>query len=152
MNNKANIFINTIQNENCFTELFTNFLKYDDFRYFFLKLLINVNEISVEYEDFTTQINLGQFGQPDIILSTPEIEFLFEVKVFPSTKLTKNQPLGYLNYLNSEVRRDKYKRLIFILPNSYAEIAYLKAHNVDIVSWEMIINMLEKLPNINSNF
>jgi hypothetical protein len=150
MNRKENLFINTIQNENCFTELFTNLLKFDDFRFNFLSLIITDEEIieNIQLDHFSTQKNLGLYGQPDIFLENDDLTILFEIKVYRNTPLTDNQPNGYINYLKSR-NCSNNNNLIFIIPENYAHKNKLTENQIKIITWSTIIDMIENLQKNN---
>jgi hypothetical protein len=149
MNYKGNIFINTIQNENCFTELFTNLLKYDDFRTEILSLIIDNRNIleSVEYENITTQKRLENIGQPDIRLCNDKIDIIFEIKVSSNRELTGKQKDDYIQHLADKT---KIKKIVFIVPQNYKR-DNIPQQDTAIITWELIINKLECLPFIETS-
>ena len=76
----------------------------------------------IKYEDFFTEIDLQEnneaekvrHGRGDLILNYAGKEFIFEIKIESYRKLTDNQPIGYLNYLNKQ-----NDQLYFIVPKRY---------------------------------
>ena len=102
------IFDGAITNENSFTELFKNFLRYRSFRQSFLNLIrLSFDRDKVDHDCFDTQFNISKFGRPDLVLTTSHTEILFEIKVY-NTALTANQPLAYYDYLkNTSTAKNK---------------------------------------------
>jgi hypothetical protein len=151
----STIFDGVVTNENSFTELFKNFLRYKVFRDSFLSLIeFGFDKDYVEYEDFDTQLTITKFGRPDLALITEETEILFEIKVY-DTVLTYNQPSGYYNYLKSKSIREN-KALILIVPNDYYDLikydVILKSiqgesDNIytQVIYWDTIANLITSL-------
>ncbi len=114
----SNIFDNIITNENSLTELFRNFLRFKVFREAFVDLIAhnNIDKSEVFHNFFQTQFYTEKNGIPDLVLSSENYEYVFEIKVH-NTELTNNQPLGYLDYLRSI---DKPKKGLFLIaPENY---------------------------------
>jgi len=154
------IFDGIVRNENSFTELFKNFLRFKPFRQAFLDLIeIEIDTNQLSHEDFDTQFTISKFGRPDLVLSTDDVEILFEIKVY-NTILTENQPKGYYTYLKGE-SKEKLKGLILVAPKNYydfqtyscnlKEIENVEDHiYTDVIHWEDISkiitnNELEKI-------
>jgi hypothetical protein len=116
---RNNLFQNIVNDENSFTELLCNLLSLKDlqFKEKFFKFLGIKNP---EEYDFDTQYRTDKEqnnGRPDLIISSNETIFFIENKV-NNTRLTKNQPKGYLKEL---VQMDcKEKNLYFIIPKYYS--------------------------------
>lgn len=118
MKHETTIFDGAIINENSFTELFKNFLRFAPFRQGFIDLIeYEFDKDNVDFDSFDTQFTISKFGRPDLALFTDVTEILFEIKVY-NTGLTKNQPTGYYNHLKS---KDDIlnKALILIIPENY---------------------------------
>jgi hypothetical protein len=113
---RDNIFQNIVSDENSFTELLCNMMKYDHFKNTFLNFL-GIND-TINF-DFDTQYRTKEYqsnGRPDFVISSG-IDFIFiEIKT-GNTNLTRNQPKGYLKELSSMTLENKY--LYFILPKNY---------------------------------
>lgn len=152
MRQDRTIFNGVISNENSFTELFRNFLRFQQFRHAFLRCInIPIYPETIEFTNFDTQITISTYGRPDLTLITEEIEILFEIKVW-NTSLTKNQPYGYFKYLE-ERSGAKYKGLILIAPENYYDLKkYITSINgltstnqtihTQIISWETISKII----------
>lgn len=149
---EISIFDGAINNENSFTELFRNILKFKTFRDEFLKLLpITLDTEKIEIDNFQTQASISRFGRPDLLLTGDDIELLFEIKVW-NTGLTLNQPHGYFEYLTQN--RCTKKGLVFIIPNNYHGKQFLiQAKNelkikdsqisVEFIFWETIAEIIK---------
>ncbi|KJS04432.1 MAG: hypothetical protein VR77_11760 [Flavobacteriales bacterium BRH_c54] len=110
------IFENLVYNENTFTELFKNIMKFKVFRREFLSLIdYDFSVEDIEFENFSTQKTTDN-GRPDLIISTQTIEIYIEIKVW-NTILTSNQPSGYLKELEG-IPKSK-KMLILLTPKNY---------------------------------
>jgi hypothetical protein len=115
------VFDRIITNENSFTELFKNFLRFKAFRQSFLDLMeIEFDLGAIDHDSFDTQFSISEFGRPDLALITEDSEILFEIKVY-NTPLTDNQPTGYFNYLKSKSKAET-KGLILIIPENYYDV------------------------------
>lgn len=113
----SNIFDNIITNENSLTELFKNYLRFKIFREAFVNLVIpDIDKTEIIHDYFQTQFYTDKNGIPDLVLSTDEYEYVFEIKVH-NTSLTNNQPLGYLDYLKNVDKPNK--GLFLIAPENY---------------------------------
>jgi hypothetical protein len=113
------IFDNLVNNEDDFTELLCNMLKFNEFKIIISDFIgIKDGEIYID-----TQYSTKNNGRPDLVISYDGgIEFI-EVKV-GDRKLTKNQPEGYIREL---VGKDKQsKKLYFLIPKNYYYIKDLK--------------------------
>ncbi len=127
---KTTIFNRIVTNENSFTELFRNFLRFKAFRQSFLGLIeIELDSSKIDYDDFDSQFSITRFGRPDLALITDDIEILFEIKVY-NTSLTENQPKGYYTYLKEDSKA-RAKGLILIIPENYYD---LKTYNANLES------------------
>jgi len=117
------IFENLVYNENTFTELFKNIMKFKVFRREFLSLIdCEFSGEHIDFENFSTQKTTDN-GRPDLIISTQSLEIFIEVKVW-NTMLTDNQPLGYLKELEGMSKNNKM--LILLAPKNYK---YLDDYN-----------------------
>jgi hypothetical protein len=114
---RDNLFDKIVNNENDFTELLCNMFKYEDFKKIFTGFIgINTNyKVSVETQ-FKTH-NRQKNGRPDIAVYYEDAIIFIESKI-GNTKLTKNQPEGYIEEL--KLQKESYKELIFLIPGKYA--------------------------------
>ncbi|MFN5793942.1 MAG: hypothetical protein ACK455_04020, partial [Bacteroidota bacterium] len=121
MRHETTIFDGAIFNENSFTELFKNFLRFALFRQGFIDLIeFDFDKDKIDFDCFDTQYTISKFGRPDLALFTERTEILFEIKVY-NTGLTKNQPTGYYTHLKSKTDILN-KALILIIPENYYDI------------------------------
>lgn len=158
------IFQDVVSEENKFTELFRNYLKFDSFRLEFLNLIEgDFQKELIRFASFDTQFSIKKHGQPDIVCSAEDVEILFEIKITPHTTLTDKQPKSYLQYLNRHSNAN-YKALILIIPCNYLfEDEYEKRvmdffnknQKTNIITqtiyWEAIIEKIEKAKYTISN-
>ncbi len=113
------IFENIVTNENTFTELFKNLMRFEGFRNEFLSLIeCDFSQEAIDFDCFSTQKSTDN-GRPDLVISTHNIEIFIEIKVGNAT-LTENQPKGYLKELES-VNKSK-KLLILLAPSKYNQL------------------------------
>jgi hypothetical protein len=150
----SSVFENIVKNENSFTELFYNYLKFGVFKSIFLELIdFDFDKGSIKYSDFDTQYSVSKFGRPDLVLINDELEILFEIKVY-NTSLTANQPTSYYKHLKSKSKK-KYKALILLAPDDYYDIERYRNEllivndNEDkiftqIIYWNEIVRQIEK--------
>ena len=164
MKETSSIFDNIVKNENSFTELFYNYLKYGVFRVLFLELLeLDFDKGNIKYSNFDTQYSVSKFGRPDLALLNDELEILFEIKVY-NTSLTQNQPSSYYKHLRTKTKK-KIRALILIVPDNYYDIERYKRElsiindNRDeiftqIIYWNDIVRHIEKkdIPEISPLF
>lgn len=166
INREDNIFYNVIRNETSLTEVFCNFMKYKQFREIFLKLVAEKNESfkelksHIKFDNFSTEKVLDdKQGRADLVLEINEDTYIFELKIEMYTRLTENQPVNYLNYLEKQNPTDFSKRLFFILPKGYMHLSdigtgwnkkdskYFTDSSImknNIVYWEDILNEIRK--------
>lgn len=147
----SNIFDNIVTNENSLTELFRNFLRFKIFREAFVNLVIlNIDKSEIIHDDFQTQFYTANNGIPDLVLSTEDYEYVFEIKVH-NTGLTNNQPLGYLDYLRSIDKPNK--GLFLIAPENYiyknvffdrlvGNIKDTDNVKVEFISWQSVMKLI----------
>ena len=141
-----NVFQNVANNEDSVTELLTNFLHFKSFRdaFFnrFLPELVCREQITAD--DLSTQQSINNF-RPDIVVSTDDLEVLFEVKV-QDTTLMDTQKTDYYSYLQELT--DKQTFLCFIIPSDYRELETIKnigrQEGVRIIYWKDIIGLIER--------
>ena len=164
MKETNSVFDNIVKNENAFTELFYNYLKFGVFRVLLLDLIaFDFDKENIKYSNFDTQYSLSKFGRPDLALLTNEVEILFEIKVY-NTSLTLNQPTAYYNYLKTKNTK-KHKALILIAPDNYydldrynRELSVINDNNdeifTQIIYWNDIVRQIEKkdIPEISPLF
>lgn len=156
MNRKRGMILyNVLNQEVVFEEYFCNLLQFSEFKNLFLDF-VNIENKNIEYENFNTEVVLSnEYGRADLFLKVEKNIFIFEIKNKCYTALTKNQPNGYLKYLEY-----KNKQLYFLVPRQYEHIDKInkrwedhKNYNdssIQILFWEDFINMLEK-SNIFNN-
>ena len=117
---RETIFDNLVENEDDFTELFCNMLKFKEFKSIITKFF-GINNKNVVFD---TQYRTKNNGRPDFVISYDNgIEFI-EAKV-GNSKLTKNQPEGYINELLK--MNEVNKKLYFLIPKNYYYINELKS-------------------------
>ncbi len=110
------LFDNLVKDENTFTELFKNYLKYESFKEAFLELItLDFPKNEVSFSHFSTQYGTEN-GRPDIVISNNTTKIFIEIKV-SNTKLTPNQPVGYLKELEKSI--ESYKGLVLLIPEDY---------------------------------
>jgi hypothetical protein len=147
---------NVLNQEVVFEEYFCNLLQFDDFRDLFIDFIneqsfIKFDKNKIKYYDFNTEVKIEDDGRADLFLNYENQGYIFEIKNKDKTKLTDNQPKGYLKYLGN-------KNLFFLIPRNYK-------HQIDIIDrwkkykdntnienhifyWEDFINLLENNKNI----
>ena len=147
---------NVLNQEIVFEEYFCNLLYLDDFRELFLKFISSKNRIlenvHIEYENFNTEVILDkEYGRADLFLKVDSKEFIFEIKNRNWTRLTNNQPNGYLKYLSKYNYENHNKHLFFLIPKSYQHLneVYEKWHHFDAVDnqifyWQDFIMEIKK--------
>lgn len=143
MNRNGNLFINAIQNENSFTELFTNIMIFDDVRIVFCEMFLEKYVETVKYSDFSTQYRIKEVGQPDIRIQNENIDVILEVKISENRNTTEKQDNDYANHLKGD---EKVKKVIFIIPQNYPH-HLPEGVGIVIIHWETIIDKLKQLPN-----
>ncbi|MEO5348082.1 MAG: PD-(D/E)XK nuclease family protein [Magnetococcus sp. YQC-3] len=122
MSRPENLFLyRVIKDENSATEMLCNLMAFSPFRQKFLKLLQLSDETiaCIAYQHFSTQVDTGTYGRPDMEIRNKSVHLLIEVKLNPWTNLTGNQPKGYLQFLSDKADINKERCLIFLLPPSY---------------------------------
>lgn len=151
MEREENIFYNLIKNETSLTEVFCNFMRYENFRNLFIDMINEkiknkeniIDKSKVKFQDFDTEVALNnqKNGRIDFQLkiNTNKI-YLFEIKIKTYTNLTDNQPKGYLDYLK-ELELE-CENLFFILPKGYLHLKEIKNHNI--IYWEDILKQIRK--------
>lgn len=142
------IFDNIIYNENSFTELFKNFMRYKVFRDEFILLIDTFpNDIIVNFEHFNTQKSSNNC-RPDIRITSEHVEVFIEIKVWDTT-LTHNQPIGYIKELEKSNKQNK--SLVLLVPKHYKYLSeyerrkneYATHIDTKIFFWDSIINLIE---------
>ena len=161
-NRENNIFYNVIRNETSLTEVFCNLMHYKAFRDLFLSFVKEKtnnlpfeNFHNIKYENFETEKEFKfyeeqskedkKIGRGDLILNVNEIEYIFELKIETTTKTTKKQPNGYLEYLKKQDSNEYEKRLFFILPKDYLHKKDLDKVKENILYWEDFLEIIEKV-------
>lgn len=142
------IFDNIIYNENSFTELFKNFMRYRVFRDEFILLIDSLpNNTIVDFEHFNTQKSSNDC-RPDIRITSENIEVFIEIKVW-DTAITYNQPVGYIKELENSNKQNK--SLVSIVPKHYKYLSEYKRRkneyptqiDTKIITWDTIISLIE---------
>ena len=114
------IFENLVYNENTFTELFRNIMRFKIFRREFLSLIdYDFSCEDLDFESFSTQ-KTTQNVRPDLVISTPTLDIFVEIKVW-NTALTVNQPNGYLKALEESNKDNKI--LVLLTPKNYKHLS-----------------------------
>ena len=152
---RYNLFQNIVNDENSFTELLCNLMSFEHLQFkekFFYFLEIK----NPEKYDFDTQYRTDKEqnnGRPDLIISSDDTIFFIENKV-NNSRLTKNQPKGYLKELAK--MNYKEKSLFFIIPKYYTHIDELNnkliKYNRDLKIYTKILfwdDFFEKCRKIN---
>jgi len=113
------IFDNLVKNENNFTELLCNMMRFNKFKKIFLEYLgSNNNDIFIE-----TQRKSDKNGKPDLFIKYEDGYEIIEVKT-QNSGLTRNQPKGYIKEL---IEKDvTTKKLHFLIPKNYSHLEKLK--------------------------
>lgn len=146
---EENIFYNLIKNETSLTEVFCNFMRYENFRNLFIDMINEkiknkeniIDKSKVEFQDFDTKVALNnqKNGRIDFQLKINANKiYLFEIKIEIFTNLTDNQPQSYLDYLK-ELELES-ENLFFILPKGYFHLKKIKNHNI--IYWEDILKQI----------
>lgn len=148
---KENIFYNLIKNETSLTEVFCNFMRYENFRNLFIDMINEkiknkeniIDKSKVKFQNFDTEVALNnqKNGRIDFQLKININKiYLFEIKIETFTSLTDNQPKGYLDYLK-ELELES-ENLFFILPKGYFHLKEIKNHNI--IYWEDILKQIRE--------
>ena len=130
---EENIFYNLIKNETSLTEVFCNFMRYENFRNLFIDIINKkiknkeniIDKSKVKFQNFDTEVALKEneekAGRIDLQLKINEEIYLFEIKIEVLTKLTNNQPNGYLEYLKNDnlYKNENLQIKIYRQRNSY---------------------------------
>ena len=141
-----NVFQNVANNEDSVTELLTNFLHFKSFRDAFFNQFLPelVYRENITAADLSTQQSIKNF-RPDIVVSTDDLEVLFEVKV-QDTTLMDTQKTDYYSYLQELT--DKQTFLCFIIPSDYYELKSIEIlasqKGIKIIFWNEIIHLIER--------
>lgn len=152
-----NIFYQLVNSENPTTELFCNLFAFKPFRDAVLERLLLPKELieTIEFEHCDTQYSLTKdTGRPDFLISNEFLQIIFEIKI-RNPGLTRNQPVGYLEYLLNGSHQHKW--LILLAPSDYSYINEWKSKKdkfleqphypgiqTRIISWTDIIKIIEK--------
>jgi hypothetical protein len=130
------LFDNIVKNEVTFTELIRNLCGFTIFRREITEWILAscediddelLGKFSFDFDHITTQVTADAdssgetSGRPDIILDNGAIRIVLELKVDPSCALTTNQPVGYLDELDSRVGYE-YRALAFMVPRGYQHV------------------------------
>ena len=146
---EENIFYNLIKNETSLTEVFCNFMRYENFRNLFIDIINEkiknkeniIDKSKVKFQNFDTEVALNnqKNGRIDFQLKINANKiYLFEIKIEIFTNLTDNQPQSYLDYLK-ELELES-ENLFFILPKGYFHLKKIKNHNI--IYWEDILKQI----------
>ena len=144
---RDNIFQNIVNDENSFTELLCNMMRYDKFKKIFFEFIDIKDSYKFECE---TQCQTNNNGRPDFVIHSENDFILIEIKT-GDTNLTGNQPKGYIKELC--LKPIENKKLIFILPRGYkyekklnTRIEKYNKKNIliDIKYWDVLFELLKK--------
>jgi hypothetical protein len=135
---RENIFHKLVNDEDDFTELLCNMFRYKDFENIFLKYLKLDIKTKVFCETQFKTKNKQRNGRPDMVISCNNGIAFLEAKVTDS-RLTKNQPEGYLKELKN--KNEPTKRLYFLLPKNYKHLKELNERFDNIEHNEISINI-----------
>jgi len=99
------------------TEVLAGLLAYKVFRDLFITMVAKKPYQSLDEDHVATQVQIENYGIPDLLISNDEITILVEVKCSQSRGLTDNQPENYLKWLSEQIANDKF--FILLTPPSY---------------------------------
>jgi hypothetical protein len=109
---RKTVFDNIVNDENDFTELLCNMMKFKEFENTFSDFL-GLNNKNI---DVNTQYRTEKNGIPDLVITYNDGIVFVEVKI-GNSRLTKNQPKGYIEELLD--KQEKNKALYFLVPINY---------------------------------
>jgi hypothetical protein len=158
---KESIFHKLIKNENSYTQLLSNILmRNGGFRGDFLDLFDKHLKERVEPTNIRTQVALPQCGQVDILIRSPGLCIIVEVKTELGRAVTEKQrlldnPASYQLWLERQKAAGSEAWLIFLVPASwkyrpetekeiqgYRRRGLEKGVRVDQVLWEELLPLL----------
>lgn len=152
----SNIFHNLVTDEDSTTELLCNLMRFAAFRRPLLaRFLSEASAKQIAYEDVETQVDLGRFGRPDVIIRNDELCALVEVKVTQYQGPTGSQPEGYFSFLLKDKTPERW--LIFLVPEGWVYLRSLEeslgllnaAHRdgsirTRVMYWEDVLAVIEE--------
>jgi hypothetical protein len=156
MARSANIFHKLVANEDSYTELLCNLMRYSAFRRPLLSRILSEESAQhIDYDDIDTQVVLPDSGRPDIVIDSDSVYGVVEVKVDLGRGLTANQPDGYFRHLASKSWAST-RWLVFLLPPGWDDGPRLKESLVRleaadtacgvrtrIVDWHDVLDIIE---------
>jgi len=150
------IFDDLVYDENSMTLLLRNMMRHFTFLKLFLSaFLSDADALRIASSDIHTQVRLGDFGQPDMLIRTGELCALIEVKFAEGRGCTDNQPTSYFAYLQTLAAVPK-RWLVFLVPKDsicHEEIrrdleegrARYGDIQVKVVDWENVLGILNRI-------
>lgn len=124
MSNES-IFNKLVRGENAHTQLLCNLLKRENvFREALLENLSPHLANFVQAAHLKTQVHLAGCGQADILIRSPQLTIIIEVKTEVHRSLTEKQqlldhPASYLRWLEREKAKGSEAWLVFLVPASW---------------------------------
>ena len=112
-----NIYEGLLTDENHYSDAICNLCSIEEFSIKFAQILSIEGLKKIESLNISTRTNTDRNGFPDIVYTGKDIAIAFEVKTQIKTRLTGNQPEGYMNYLASF--KNKQLFLILLIPIGY---------------------------------
>ncbi|HMR68545.1 MAG TPA: hypothetical protein PKE64_31435 [Anaerolineae bacterium] len=152
MARETNLYHNLVTNEDKLTELLANLLQFPAVKQTFTELLVkklNWPGLSFQHRNVNTQKNLAGLGRPDLVIESDSTCIFIECKINDYRPLTPNQPVGYLQYLDTQA--DKQCALIFLVPFYYEHEALIRTRaaansktQLEIIYWNELQEHLER--------
>ena len=155
MKRPLNLFYNLVNCENDTTELVCNLLSYPSFKRAFLGMFLDNALIDkIGYEDIYTQKTLPDRSRPDLVIESPSVLVLFEVKT-SDQRPTGNQPRSYLEHARQSGVTNKF--VVFVVPQGYVHLAsiqdeienFLKEYpscgvGTKVITWNQVVQALQQ--------
>lgn len=153
MISSKNIFFRiTDENENAVTAVLCNLMKHRFIRDIVIRFFIpDVSESvldSISEEGIISQKRIAYGGQPDLLITSPQIYIIVENKIHNGTPPTPHELSSYITEI--KFSKAKYKRLIYLIPQDYSSFHAFKnieKENSDIVgvcNWEKFLETLKR--------
>jgi hypothetical protein len=161
---KESIFHKLVRGENAFTQLLCNMMKRDEgFRARFLESLGEHLTGQVAATHLRAQVHLEGCGQADILIRSPQLTMIIEVKTEDQRGLTERQdlldrPNSYRSWLEEKKANGSEAWLVFLVPTSWkyrdekqVEIAAYKQRfgakgiQVEQIFWDRVLHLIEHI-------
>lgn len=150
----------TKEDENATTEMLANLMQRKYIRDCLLRFLIGAIPESILTEisgkSVSTQVSVSEHGQPDLVITGPNVYIILENKVLDSTILQEHETKDYIKLVS---RTDKdISKLVFLVPKNYAfknQIGDIEKNHKDKVivkHWEDLLSFLDGLEIESSAF